>query len=116
MSTHDDAVARLLESERAWSAQLEAARADADRLVADARADAERAQAELESTLPSLIETRGREIEDASGRALADTIESLRQSVALYSAASDALIASMAERTAARAPWFARADGESSGA
>lgn len=110
----DDAVARLLEAERAWSAQLQAARVEAERLITEARADVERREAELEATLPELLAARRRELDDDRGRAVAATIESLRQTMARYTAASDELVSSMAEQTAARAPWFAPPAGDSS--
>lgn len=111
----DDAVTRLLEAERAWGSQLEAAHAAAQRVVADARADAERMVADLDATLPELIAARRRELDEDCDRAVADTIESLRQTLARYTAASDALVSSMAEQTAARAPWFGPVTGDSSG-
>jgi hypothetical protein len=111
----DDAVARLLEAERAWSAQLEVAHAEAERIVAQARSDAARMEAELDATLPTMISARRRELDGDRERAIADTIESLRQTIARYTAASDELVSSMAEQTAARAPWFGPVADDSSG-
>jgi vacuolar-type H+-ATPase subunit H len=114
VSADNDAVARLIESERAWSAQLDAARNEADRIVAAARADSQRAEADLEAALPRLIAERRKAFEADTERAVSETIEGLRQALARYAAASDALVGSMAEQTAARAPWFVRVDGETS--
>ena len=99
-------VSRLVEAERSWQQWLEAARASADAVVAEAESDARRVDEASVLDARHAADDRRNELESALADAVREAEAALGDRVALYAGASDALIDELARQAVARAPWF----------
>lgn len=82
-------LAELLECERELAALLAATREDAHRLVEQALADAQRAEAELEASLEQAAEGVRREIAETSQARIHEVLRGARESAARFERLSD---------------------------
>lgn len=103
-------VTRLVEAERAWQQSLAAARASADAVVAQAEADAERADDAARIEVGHAVDGRRRELETELAAAVRDAEAALAGRADRYTHASDAMIEELARQALARAPWFVAVD------
>lgn len=101
------AIDALVEAERAWSAHLDAVRAEAARLIADARADAGRAVAAARDELAPLVEHRQRELDEQLASQIAEIARRGRAEADRYASASDETVRALATRVVRRVPWLA---------
>ena len=99
-------VSRLVEAERSWQQSLDAARASADAVVAEAEADARRVDEASVLDARYAADRRRTELEAALADAVREAEAALVGRVERYTDASDALIDELARRAVARAPWF----------
>lgn len=99
-------VSRLVEAERSWQQSLEAARASADVVVAEAEADARRVDDASVIDARHAADGRRTELEAALADAVREAEAALAGRVATYTNASDALIDELARQAVAHAPWF----------
>ena len=99
-------VSRLVEAERSWQRSLEAARASADAVVAEAEADARRVDEASVLDARHAADCRRGELEAALADAVREAEAALGGRVERYSSASDALIEELARQAVAHAPWF----------
>jgi len=104
-------VSRLVEAERSWQQSLEAARASADAVVAQAECDARRVDEASVLDARHAADGRRTELEAALADAVREAEAALGDRVALYAGASDALIDELARQAVARAPWFVAVEG-----
>lgn len=103
------AMERLIDAERAWREQLDAARAEAERMTATARDETQRADAAFEAMLPSLVEARRQELTRAIAEEAARVRDELLRRAARYEAIDEIALRRLAERLAARIPWLSHA-------
>ncbi|HSQ29973.1 MAG TPA: hypothetical protein VLN49_08995 [Gemmatimonadaceae bacterium] len=99
-------VSRLVEAERSWQQSLEAARASADAVVAQAETDARRVDEASGLDARHVADCRRSELEAALADAVREAEAALGDRVERYSSASDALIDALARQAVAHAPWF----------
>ena len=99
-------VSRLVEAERSWQHSLDAARASADAVVAEAEADARRVDEASVRDARHAAEGRRTELETALADAVREAEAALAGRVERYTDASDALIDELARQAVAHAPWF----------
>ncbi len=105
----DGAIQALIEAERAWRIRLDAAQVEAKRIIADARAQAERAMAGVQSELGPSVEAHRAETATALQLDVAGIANDARERAARYTDVDDATIERLAADIARRVPWLAAA-------
>ena len=105
-------MARLVDAERAWQQSLATARASADAVVAQAEADAQRADESSRLAIARAVAERRGELETELASAVRDAETALAGRADRYAGASDALIDELARLALARAPWFVAVEAE----
>lgn len=104
------AIEALVAAERAWHAHLDVVRAEAARLVATARDDAARAEADTGHELAQAVERRRGQLDAELATALAEIARRGVEEAGRYAHASDATVRALAISLVRRAPWLASSE------